>query len=74
MSGGFNNLNPVIEENERESAKNKNRAKENFENFVEGENIKQDHFSQERKLTDLNPCFSTPPKRNMSFLIYDLFN
>ena len=69
MSSGFNNLNPVIEESERKSDKNENRAKENLGQFVDGpEDMKQDHFSQKQKLTDLNPCFSTPSKRNLYFL------
>ena len=71
-SGGFNNLNPVIEESERESAKHKNK----FEGLVEfPEGLTEEISFKEQRRMDHNQCFSTPSKskKNLYFSFFFKF-
>ena len=49
-----------MEENEKESGRNKSIAND-YQGFPE----LPDNFIQEQKVWELNPCFSTPSKKKM---------
>lgn len=54
-SAVFNNLNPVIEESEKDSNIHKLKKKESYDDIM--------HHSEDLKHD--TPCFSTPSKRNL---------
>lgn len=61
-SGIFNNLNPVMEETERESM-NKFKKKESIEEVV---------YNTDNEFKNDPPCFSTPSKRHLFLILFNV--